>query len=345
MYVQPYENTLGLSTLAPLGDMEDGAFSSLGGGMPGTVTPGDAISISGAPWLNAMTQNPAQTALFGPLAGLMQQLMQMLQSILGYQGGAPYGGGPYGAPYGGCPPSGCSPYGGEQFFSSAGGASVGDPHLSFNGSHWNSMVSQPNLLNSDSIPGGFQISTQVTSPNSQGVTYNQNASITLNNGQTTISMNNAGQASIDSFGQTVPLAAGQTAQLGNGASVTCNQNGSLTVVAENGYGGEITSTLTPRGEGVNVVVNAQNVDLGGTLANGNQTPTGPGSITGPLFGPVSAPIQEPFPILSPPVAPPVISQPIASPPLIPPPVLSQPGPFPISGSPIPSPRLPIMHPE
>ncbi|MBV8149627.1 MAG: hypothetical protein JO092_11080, partial [Candidatus Eremiobacteraeota bacterium] len=246
MYVQPYENALGFSTLPPMGDVADGALASMEGALPGAVTPGDAISLSGSPWLNAMTQNPTQTALFGPLASLMQQLMQMLQSILGYQnGGAPYGGG--------CPPyGGCSPYGGEQFFPSAGGASFGDPHLSFNGNHWNSMVSQPDLLNSDSISGGFQISTQVTPPNAQGVTYNQNASIALDNGQTTISMNNVGQAAIDCFGQPISLAAGQSAQLGNGASVTCNQNGSLTVVAQNGYGGEITTTLTPKGPGVNV---------------------------------------------------------------------------------------------
>jgi hypothetical protein len=331
MYVQPYENTLGLSTLAPFGDVADGGLSSLEDALPGAVTTaGDAISLSGAPWLNAMTQNPAQTALFGPLASLMQQLMQMLQSILGYQnGGTSYGG----TSYGGCPPyGGCSPYGGEQFFPSAGGASLGDPHLSFNGNHWNSMVSQPDLLNSDSIPGGFQISTQVTPANAQGVTYNQCASISLNNGQTTISMNNAGQATVDSFGQTIPLAAGQTAQLGNGASVTCNQNGSLTIVAQNGYGGEITSTLTPKGPGVDVAVSAQNVDLGGALVNGNnQSPSGPGLLPG-VFGTGSAPIPAPLPI---------VSQPIA-----PPPVFSQPVSSPISGSPILAPRPPIiMHPD
>jgi hypothetical protein len=324
MYVQPYENTLGLSTLAPLGDVADGALSGMEEPLSAAATPGDAISFSGAPWLNAMTQNPAQTALFGPLASLMQQLMQMLQSVLGYQSG--------GAPYGSCPPYGGSPYGGEQYFPNAGGASFGDPHLCFNGNHWNSMVSQPDLLNSDSIPGGFQISTQVTSPNAQGVTFNQNASIALNNGQTTVAMNNAGQATIESFGQTIPLAAGQTAQLGNGASVTCNQNGSLTVVAQNGYGGEITSTLTPQGEGVNVAVSAQNVDLGGALVNGNQAPTGPGLITGPLFGPVQAPlpiVPQPSP------APPLTSQPIVSP-------IGGPVTIPPVGGPVTAPHAPLV---
>ncbi len=268
MYVQPHEGTLGLSSFPPLGNISDGAFP-MQDEVPGAVTAGDGVTLSGAPWLNSMTQNPAQTAMFGPLASLMQQLMQMLQSMLGYQGG------------------GCSPYGGEQFFPNAQGASVGDPHLSFNGNHWNSMVSQPNLLNSDSIPGGFQISTQVTSPNAQGITHNQSASISLNNGQTTISMTNAGQASIQSFGQTIALAPGQSTQLGNGATVTCNQNGSLSVAVQNGCGGEITTSLSPRGQGVDVSVSAQNVDLGGALVN--QTPVVSQPI-GASPGPVNLPI-------------------------------------------------------
>jgi len=337
MYVSPYENSLGLSTLAPLGEIADGGLSPLQTSMPSALE-GDGISLSGAPWLNAMTENPAQTAAFGPLASLMQQLMQMLQSFMGsyggygsYGGGGSYGG--YGS-YGNCPPyGGCPQNGSEQFYGNANGASVGDPHLSFNGSHWNSMASQSDLLNSDSIPGGFQISTQVTAPNAQGITYNQCATVSLNNGQTTISMNNAGQPSIESFGQNVPIAMGQTVQLGNGTSVTCNQNGSLSVVAQNGYGGQITSTLTPQGQGVNVNVSAQNVDLGGALVNGNQTGTAPTPwqpIAGPVFGPVNGPVfgptPDPFPISSPPVVP-------------------SPG-QPIDGAPATVPHLPIvMHPD
>lgn len=268
MYVQPYEGNLSLSSFPPLGNISDGSFP-MQEQVPGAVAAGDGVSLSGAPWLNAMSQNPGQTAMFGPLASLMQQLMQMLQSMLGYQGG------------------GCSPSGGEQFFPNANGSSVGDPHLSFNGNHWNSMVSQPNLLNSDSIPGGFAVSTQVTSPNANGITHNQSASIALDNGQTTISMNNAGQASIESYGQTIALAPGQTTQLGNGASVTCNENGSLRCVVQNGCGGEITTSLTPRGQGVDVSVSAQNVDLGGTLVNQ------PASVAQPVSGspgPVTLPI-------------------------------------------------------
>jgi len=185
---------------------------------------------------------------------------------------SPYGS-PYGStnPFGGtCPSGGCPQYGNEQYFQNANGASQGDPHLSFNGNSWNSMSSQPNLLNSDSFQGGFQISTQATPPAANGNTYNQSATIALNGGATTVSMNNAGQASIAEYGQTIPIGAGQTVQLGNGQSATCNQNGSLTVNAQNGTGGAITTTLTAKGPGVNVDVSAQNVDLGGTLVAGAQ---------------------------------------------------------------------------
>jgi hypothetical protein len=85
-----------------------------------------------------------------------------------------------------------------------------------------------------------------------------------------VSLNNQGQTSIQEYGQNVPISAGQTVQLGNGENVTCNANGSLTVVAQNGNGGQITTTLAHSGQGVNVDVSAHNVDLGGTLANSGQ---------------------------------------------------------------------------
>ena len=159
---------------------------------------------------------------------------------------------------------------GEQYYASANGASQGDPHLSFNGNTWDNMTSQPNLLQSNSFQGGYNISTQVTPPSTRGISYNQSATISTNGGATTVSLNNQGQASIHVYGQNVPISPGQTVQLGNGENVTSNANGSLTVVAQNGSGGEITTTLTHSGQGVNVNVNARNVDLGGTLAIGEQ---------------------------------------------------------------------------
>ena len=318
MYVQPFEGQLGPGSLFP--SAGEGAGPIPAEFSPGGSVTGDAISRLVPPWLTgAMTQNPMQTAMVGPLPALLQQLMQMLQQMMGSigMGGAQYGSG------GSCPLP--PPGNNEQFFQNATGGSNGDPHLSFNGNTWNSMVSQPNLLESDSIPGGFRVSTQVTSPSAKGVTYNQSATVALNNGATTVSMTNHGQPSITNYGQNVPIAPGQTVQLGNGASVTCNQNGSLSVTAQNGMGGEITTSLTPKGEGVNVGVSAQNVDLGGALVNGGGQQPQPPPVYGPIpqppilgptpqppiFGPIPSPIGGP--ITGPIPAPPPIFNPIGLP--------------------------------
>lgn len=253
MYVQPFEGALAQGPFAPLGGSAEDAmpFST-----PGTLEAlaGDGISRLVAPLQSGQLPYPFSSTPFGPVAGMMQQLMQMLQSLLnGTQSPASTGGG-------------------EQYFASANGASEGDPHLSFNGSHWTSMASQPDLLSSNSIPGGFQVSTQVTPPNAKGVSWNRSATVTLNGGATTVSLDGAGQASIVNMGQAQSIAPGQTVQLGNGQSVTCNQNGSLAVNAGNGQGGTIATTLTSTGHGVNVDVSAQNVDLGGSLVSGAAQP-------------------------------------------------------------------------
>jgi len=216
----------------------------------------DAISRMMPLMGNPFGGGPMQSLMFGPLGGLIQQLMQMLQSLMGQTSGMP---GFPGMPGGN----------GEQYFSNATGGSVGDPHLSFNGNHWNSMASHADLLHSDSIPGGFRVSTQVTPPNQNGAAWNQSATISMNGGATTVSLNNNGMPTIERDGEPITLADGQTTQLGNGESVTRNANGSLTVVAQNGSGGEITTTLTSQGQGVNVEVSAQNVDLGGALVRGS----------------------------------------------------------------------------
>ncbi len=157
------------------------------------------------------------------------------------------------------------------------------------------MASQPDLLNSDSFAGGFQISTQATPPNAKGVTWNQSATASLNNGATTIAMNDGGQPSITSYGQQISIARGQTLQLGDGESVTYEENGSLRVCAQNGSGGRIDTTLTPQGDGVNVDVTAHDVDLGGALVNGfeRRRDPDPQPVSGPI---VSNPILRPYPV-------------------------------------------------
>ncbi|MBV8490888.1 MAG: hypothetical protein JO199_10210 [Candidatus Eremiobacteraeota bacterium] len=262
MYVQPFEGALAQGPYAPLGDLGDGA-------MPFSPPPilgglgNDGISRLLPPLAGAATQFSLQSSGMGPLASILQQLVQMLQSMLGSAGGA------------------------EQYFGNASGASEGDPHLSFNGNHWTSMAAQPDLLQSNSIPGGFQISTQVTAPNAKGVSWNRSATVSLDGGATSVSLDDSGRASIVDRGRAESIAPGQTLQLGGGASVTCNPNGSLAIGVSNGQGGTISTTLTNEGPGVNVNVSAQNVDLGGSLVQGeNATPLMP-----------SLPLPSPLPFV------------------------------------------------
>ncbi|HEV3091787.1 MAG TPA: hypothetical protein VGX91_10170 [Candidatus Cybelea sp.] len=173
------------------------------------------------------------------------------------------------------------------------------------------MASQPDLLNSDSFAGGYQISTQSTPQNSKGVSWNQSATISMNGGGTTVSLNNQGDASITRYGQSVSIARGQTMQLGDGESVKCNQDGSLLVTARNGTGGEISTTLSAKGNGVDVDVTAHDVDLGGALVNGSQMQPSPGPSPNPGFpqpNPLPNPVGWPGPFgepygFSPPTSP------------------------------------------
>jgi hypothetical protein len=322
MYVQPLEGSLSPTLTSPSGSA--GAEGSVSGSIL-SPTVGDNISRFVPPTLNNEGgQSPIYgegngssgylQGLFGSLTGVLQQLMQMLQSMMGYGCSSPYGSGscsPYGngypsygngyASYGsGCPPNGSGNcvYGNERYFQNATGASDGDPHLSFDGTRWNNMASQPDLLSSNSFAGGFRISTQVTPENAKGVSWNQSATISLNNGATTVSMNDNGEASITSYGQSIALAKGQTLQLGDGESVTYEQNGSLTVTAQNDNGGRIQTALTPQGNGVNVDVTAHDVNLGGALVNGyEQRQQGPSPIDWP--NPISNPIIQPGPMPTP----------------------------------------------
>ncbi|HET6276666.1 MAG TPA: hypothetical protein VFE16_12120 [Candidatus Cybelea sp.] len=318
MYVQPLEGSVSPNSVASLGGNAGPEGSLLQGALAPTT--GDNISRFLPPTLNNGSEQyggfgspGSMQGIFGSLMGVLEQLMQMLQSLMGYGSGSPFGSGGCNPPSGsiGSPPYGstsCPPSGNERFFQNATGSSEGDPHLSFNGAKWNNMTSQPDLLNSDSFAGGFQISTQVTPTNAQGIAWNQSATISLNNGATTVTMSNDGQASIATNGQSVSIGRGETLRLGNGESVTCEENGSLRVTAENGSGGRIETTLTAEGKGVNVDVTAHDVDLGGTLVNGYErrepgpTPT-PGPIPSPVPTPISGRISAP---MTGPLAPPII---------------------------------------
>jgi hypothetical protein len=159
--------------------------------------------------------------------------------------------------------------GGQQYFSSASGGSNGDPHLSFNGNTWNDMSSETHLLDSNSIPGGYRLSTQTTAPNANGITYNQQATVTTNRGNTSVTLDKNGNATYTQNGTTSTLGNGQTVNLGNGETVSRNSAGSLTIASVSPSGGQITTTMSQNGSGVDVNVTASNVDLGGVLVNGS----------------------------------------------------------------------------
>lgn len=205
----------------------------------------------------------------GGANGIIQQLLNIIQQLLSAMGLGSLGGFGAGNSWGG-------PQGNEQYFQSANGSSAGDPHLSFNGTtsggtsdstKFDSMTGHNDLLDSDSFAGGYQISTSVTQPAANGVTYNQQATISTNFGNAQVSLDNNGNASVLLNGQTISLANGQSYDLGNGEVVTRNANGSVAVTDNNGMGGSITTTLSRNGQGVDVNTQASNVDLGGDLLN------------------------------------------------------------------------------
>jgi hypothetical protein len=232
-------------------------------------------------------------------SGIIQQLLNIIQQLLGALGfGGFFGGGFSGYPAG----YGYGSEGPETYFQNADGASVGDPHLSFNGttgfgtndqSHFDSMAGHNDLLDSASFSGGYQISTSVTQPGANGVTYNQQATIGTNFGSTQVSLDNSGNAVVQENGQTFALANGQSYNLGNGETVTRNADGSVVVSDSNGMGGNITTTLRDNGKGVDVTAQASNVDLGGDLVNQAVPPPSPAPSPAPPQSPIIRPIVEP----------------------------------------------------
>ena len=268
MLVQPYDRSSADSALPGLlesggGSFENPVFTSafpLGAG-------DDSIARLFPPALGASCGGCGENT--SALGGILQQLSALLQQLMGVFAG---GGG-----------------GGQQWFQSANGGSAGDPHLNFNGATWNDMNAQPDLLCSNSIPGGYRVSTQVTASAANGVTYNQSATVTMNYGATSVSLDKSGNALISQNGVQLPIASGQTIDLGNGQTVARTAN-ALTVTVNNGTGGTIATTMTSNGQGVDVQNSAQDVDLGGALVNGGGTRPEPLPIRPPR--PLPQPLDE-----------------------------------------------------
>lgn len=134
------------------------------------------------------------------------------------------------------------------------------------------MSSHTDLLDSNSFRGGYRVSTQATQPNANGVTYNQNATVSTDGGNVAVELDANGNATLSRFGNVTTIQDGQTLNLGNGESVARNANGSLVVSDQTQQGATIATTLSDNGSGVDVNVQANNVDLGGYMVNRTTTP-------------------------------------------------------------------------
>jgi hypothetical protein len=230
--------------------------------------PADAVTYG--PWRPPFAPGvpagaPSDSASFSSIVGAIVQsisaLFSQLSSLLGF---ANSGGASVNAPS-------------QTAFAHATASSTGDPHEAFDGvrrdgthAHdtWDSMTSHADLLSSDSIPGGYRVSTRVTQPNANGVTLNASATVTLDGGATTIVLDRDGTAWARSFGRDVPLASGAATALGDGATVTRDADGSLTVTASGPSGASLATTLRTNGNGgVDVATIANGADLGGYLVS------------------------------------------------------------------------------
>ncbi len=196
---------------------------------------------------------PSAAGAGGAVNGLLWQIMNLLQQLLSAIGGQGNNAQP--------------------LFSKAQASSTGDPHLAFDGttaegtqqSRFDSMDDHPDLLDSNSFRGGFQIGTSVTPAGANGVTWNRRVAVSTNFGATQVSLDNQGHALVLRNGKSLSLAAGQSMQLGRGETVTRNTDGSLVISDDNGSGGNVTTTLRDSGPGVDVSVDAHAVTLGGDL--------------------------------------------------------------------------------
>jgi hypothetical protein len=288
---------------------ESAAAGALSDGVSPSPQPANTASQGTGIWSGSGNSAGGYIQQFmSQLFSAFTQLAQYMSGMMGQPPWAGAGGPGAGDPGAGGPgtpapnPSAAAPgtpapdgHQGQAFFTSATASSTGDPHDAFvgttgkgqtiDGGRWNNMDSHAFLLRSQSFDGGFHIATDATQPGPNGVTRNGSATIDSDFGKHVVTMNRDGSYSITDDGQDVQLAAGQTRDLGDGESVTLNANNSLTVTEQNARGGQITTTLTAAGKGqggVNVKVEAENVDLGGYLVRASRQSEGSG-------GPIPAP--------------------------------------------------------
>jgi hypothetical protein len=284
-YVSPAQSGIEtIGTIGPGGETRQANFgSAYGAGYGGAYGGGDVVGSAWSGGANAAQygswngstsagSSTAQGSLLGMLGSLLQQLGSYLAQLTGANGGSGSGNG-YGG-YGGSA-------GATQYAQNATLSSTGDPHLAETGTiasggttsnvnaHFESMTSHADLVSTGDVRGGYQVSTTVTAPNANGVTFNQSATVTTAGGNDAVTMTNAGDVSITQFGRTTTLAPGASMQLTNGATVSRAADGSLTIAEANGNGGSISTVLRQNGPGVDVTTTAAGLRVGGDIVNGN----------------------------------------------------------------------------
>lgn len=208
--------------------------------------------------------NASNGSIAGILTGLVSLLQQLVGSFLNQSQTQPTSQQPA-----------CTANGRQQRFENIDVSSTGDPHLAATGTregpgggsavdaHWDSMTSQNDLVHSTQIDGGYRVSTAVTQPGANGITWNQSATVHANFDQDAVTMNKDGSFAIFDNGNEVRLGKGESAALSGGETVSENQDGSLLVSARSATGGTIATTLRSNGQGVDVTTHAHEIAVGG----------------------------------------------------------------------------------
>jgi hypothetical protein len=206
----------------------------------------------------------SNASIAGILTGLVSLLQQLVGSFLNQSPTQPAS-----------QQQPCAAPGQQQRFENVDVSSTGDPHLAAVGTregaggggavdaHWDSMTSQNDLVHSTQIDGGYRVSTAVTQPGANGVTWNQSATVHANFDQDAVTMNADGSFAIYDNGSEVRLGKGESAALSGGETVSENQDGSLLVSARSATGGTISTTLRSNGQGVDVTTHAHEIAVGG----------------------------------------------------------------------------------
>ncbi len=251
----------------------DNSAASWGSDMMSTIM-NDVFGSSG----NQGAASSPDAMHTGPVSQQQNELLKMamqigelfaeLEQLAGQDG---LGGGSQGAPGSSSSGGGAQPQTPEQIYADASGNSVGDPHQNFNGNaggnlqtgHTDNMGSQSDLIDSNnSFAGGYQVATTATTPDKNGIAYNGSATISTNDGYAQVSMGSDGKVSVWDQGQYLNLDKGQSLTLSSGATVSEDKNGAVTVDDKNGAG-EMSTTLSYNGHGVDVNFTAHDVALGG----------------------------------------------------------------------------------